>query len=317
MRLQSSQPRFFNNLDYSENVVTKSSADIDKLRAEYNFSKLAPDAIKHYLVLPYNFKVENGRASYSMERITSSDLSITFTSGEMSIDEFQSALDLAFEYLEARPVKTVPKAKFQSVHDKLYLKKVDRRISDLNKTSAGKQIDALIKAGTRFSSLKEVVNFYKELLSVHVYKRQDDVTLSASHGDLCFSNMFLVDKELKLIDPKGVRIKSDLYLDAYYDVAKLSHSILGLYDYFNVSKYTISLKDNLCFSLDFSSLPNPAFAELFKSKLRDADYDYALVRLYEASLFLSMLPLHIDAPRKAFAFILNAINILEGVTRVV
>ena len=37
------------------------------------------------------------------------------------------------------------------------------------------------------------------------------------------------------------------------------------------------------------------------------------VRIYEASLFLSMLPLHMDNPHKVFAFILNAKNILEEI----
>ena len=36
-----------------------------------------------------------------------------------------------------------------------------------------------------------------------------------------------------------------------------------------------------------------------------------LVRVYEASLFLSMLPLHIDNPHKVFGFILNVNNILK------
>ena len=35
------------------------------------------------------------------------------------------------------------------------------------------------------------------------------------------------------------------------------------------------------------------------------------VRLLEASLFLSMLPLHADHPKKAMAFLLKAIDILS------
>ncbi|MBC7389181.1 MAG: hypothetical protein H7329_08235, partial [Opitutaceae bacterium] len=42
-------------------------------------------------------------------------------------------------------------------------------------------------------------------------------------------------------------------------------------------------------------------------------YNYELVRIFEASLFLSMLPLHIDNPKKVLAFILNAINILTEI----
>ena len=56
---------------------------------------------------------------------------------------------------------------------------------------------------------------------------------------------------------------------------------------------------------------NQLYQNLFKMKLEENGYDYQLVRLYEASLFLSMLPLHIDAPYKVLGFILNAEKILE------
>jgi len=43
--------------------------------------------------------------------------------------------------------------------------------------------------------------------------------------------------------------------------------------------------------------------------------DLALIRLYELSLFLSMLPLHMDRPHKVFGFVLNAIAILDSLER--
>ncbi len=49
----------------------------------------------------------------------------------------------------------------------------------------------------------------------------------------------------------------------------------------------------------------------FKEKLEVEGFDYETIRVLECSLFLSMLPLHIDYPAKVLSFILNAINILE------
>ena len=51
----------------------------------------------------------------------------------------------------------------------------------------------------------------------------------------------------------------------------------------------------------------------FKEYLEQHGFAYELVRLYEASLFLSMLPLHIDNPHKVFGFLLNGIAILREV----
>ena len=58
---------------------------------------------------------------------------------------------------------------------------------------------------------------------------------------------------------------------------------------------------------------NSWYKKLFRQKVEQYGYDYWTVRLYEASLFLSMLPLHIDNPHKVFGFILNADNILQEI----
>ena len=54
---------------------------------------------------------------------------------------------------------------------------------------------------------------------------------------------------------------------------------------------------------------------MFREYLKNNGYDYNLVRTLEVSLFLSMLPLHIDNPHKVFGFILNAINIIEEIEK--
>lgn len=58
---------------------------------------------------------------------------------------------------------------------------------------------------------------------------------------------------------------------------------------------------------------NQIFKNIFKQYLEENGFDYPLVRIYEASLFLSMLPLHMDNPQKTFGFLLNGINILKEV----
>ena len=60
---------------------------------------------------------------------------------------------------------------------------------------------------------------------------------------------------------------------------------------------------------------NRLFMELFRESLESAGIDIRLIRLYEASLFLSMLPLHMDRPKKVLGFILNAIAILDSLEK--
>lgn len=134
------------------------------------------------------------------------------------------------------------------------------------------------------------------------------------HGDPCFANALYSKAAmmLKFIDPKGAQTEDELWTNPYYDVAKLSHSICGRYDFFNNDLYDIELDRNfqLKLNIDFD---NSTYKTIFKQKLERNGFDYLSVRLYEASLFLSMLPLHIDNPHKVLGFILNARDILEEI----
>jgi hypothetical protein len=58
--------------------------------------------------------------------------------------------------------------------------------------------------------------------------------------------------------------------------------------------------------------PRPQWAgPMFVQKLERSGFDPYLVRLCEASLFISMLPLHMDRPRKVLGFAINANSILD------
>ena len=134
------------------------------------------------------------------------------------------------------------------------------------------------------------------------------------HGDPRFANTLYhkSTQMLKFIDPKGALTEAELWMNPYYDIAKLSHSVCGRYDFFNNGTFSIRIDENFHSELvlDFD---NTAYIRAFRQKLEACGFDYLTVRIYEASLFLSMLPLHIDNPHKVFGFILNAIQILKEI----
>ena len=117
---------------------------------------------------------------------------------------------------------------------------------------------------------------------------------------------------LRMIDPKGAKEEEDLWTDPWYDLAKLSHSICGRYDFFNSGLYRVEIGEDLKLGLHIE-FENQAYVELFQKYLEKNQFSYPVVRLYEASLFLSMLPLHMDNPQKVFGFLLNGIEILQEV----
>src|SRR5262249_39969886 len=119
---------------------------------------------------------------------------------------------------------------------------------------------------------------------------------------------------MRLIDPRGATTADELWTDPYYDLAKLSHSILGNYDFINNSLYNLVLDDSLETRLELCiEVPLEPMQQAFIERLTQYGFDLDLVRLYEASLFLSMVPLHIDIPSKALAFLINARGILSKI----
>lgn len=307
--------RFFNALAGDEYTVTKRSTKKEKIKAEYQFYYLLPETMKMWFVMPYDYKEDADGASYTMERFHMTDIAIRFVHGAVDEEELKDILDKLFYFINLRATKEVSSDVGKAVAKELYIDKLAARMEELKKYKEYEQFDSMIKMGTSYDGIADVVSEYEKLYEkLAVANNRSYGKLAVGHGDLCFSNI-LYSKEaeiLKLIDPKGALIQEELYTDPYYDLAKLSHSICGCYDFFNSGLYEISIKRDLKLDLTIDT-DNTSYKEIFKSYLQENGYNYALVRLYEASLFLSMLPYHMDQPGKVFGFLLNAIKILDEV----
>lgn len=305
--------RFFNSLEGNEYIVTKKSTNKKKIKQEYCYYGLLPDDMKKWMVMPYDYKEDEKTAQYTMERLHMTDIAIRWTHGAIDEEEFINILNKAFYYIVNRTQKNISREKYEEIENELYINKVRKRIEELKKDKLFKKFDMFIKSGTEFNSIDEIFEFYMQKYKKLSKVKKENVAV-IGHGDLCFANM-LYSKEtdmLKLIDPKGALTEEELWTNPYYDIAKLSHSICGNYDFFNCSSYSIGLNTNLQYELKVYNDNNKA-KEIFKKIVEENGYSYELVRLYEASLFLSMLPLHMDYPHKVFGFLLNAINILKEI----
>lgn len=304
--------RFFNALSGDEYTVVKSSKNVAKIKAEYDFYHMLPDEMKTYFTLPYNYREEDGAASYTMERYHMTDLAIRYVHGAIDKQEFTTVLKRLFMFIEKRTVRQVSAKEYEINARALYVDKVNERIEMLKQNPQYERLNRLISEGTAYNGIDDVVSRYMRLYDAITAKKDFAKVLVISHGDLCFSNILYSPETslLRLIDPKGATQESDLYMNPYYDIAKLSHSICGRYDFFNSDLFEISLNNDMKFKLIVDG-DTSEYVEIFKMFLAEKGIDYRLVRLYEASLFISMLPLHIDREKKTFGLLLNAINILE------
>jgi len=302
--------RYFNALERDDYIVTKRSADRAKLKREFDFYHLSPPAMQMFLVQPFDFKDDGQTASYRMERLSVPDMSLQWVHGAFQEAEFERFLDHIFFFIGARPERLTPAAEVRRVQDDLYIAKVEQRLAALKQAPEYAKLAPLLE---RVCNGVDALHARYLDLYQKMRRRLPDQRLTFGHGDPCFSNILYskTNQYLKLIDPRGATTEADLYTDPYYDVAKLSHSVLGGYDFINQGKFDIHVDDGLRPSLALENPPADWARALFHKKLDAAGFDADVVRLCEASLFISMLPLHMDRPRKVLAFAIRGAGILD------
>lgn len=304
--------RYFNTLKGNTYTLVKSSTNKRKIKAEYEFYHLLPDDMKFWFVMPFDYKETENEASYTMERLHMTDLAIKWVHGSMDEKEFEELMDKYFFFFRSRHEKACTKEEYERIADKLYIEKINERIQKLKACKEYSRMKALLTSTD--AELDGLVKTYFELKQIIEGRNQYPNVLVIGHGDPCFANTLYnkSTKTLKFIDPKGAITENELWTNPYYDIAKLSHSICGRYDFFNNGLFEIKVNAEFSYDLEIP-FDNSGFIKIFKRKLEENGFDYLTVRIYEASLFLSMLPLHIDNPHKVFGFILNVKNILEEI----
>ena len=308
------EARFFNSLDGDEFEVIKKSTDKRKIRAEYEFYRLLPERMKSWFVQPYDYKESGEFASYGMERMHAPDLAIRYVHGSIDEHGFRQILKLLFRFIAIRQKREVDKDRYFELKKQLYIDKPERRIREFNASGVSEKINALVAAGTRYTGVSGLFEDYRSVYEKLIPGFKGEFCEAVGHGDLCFSNiLYQSDADMiRLIDPRGATDEEELYTDPYYDIAKLSHSICGNYDFINSALYEIALGEDMSLKLIIDN-DNEPYVRIFREFAGEAGFDMRFVRLFECSLFLSMLPLHQDRPNKVMAFILNAIDILDEV----
>ena len=125
----------------------------------------------------------------------------------------------------------------------MYLGKTRKRLESM---SAPDELLALVRhAGPVTINGREVPNIPAlwDRLETEVDRLAENVQGCVVHGDLCLSNILydLRSRICKLLDPRGSFGAAGIYGDPRYDVAKLYHSIYGLYDFITNDLFHVSI----------------------------------------------------------------------------
>lgn len=310
----STAARHFNAVSMDTYFYTKSSSDKRKMRAEYSFYGLVPEALRPWLVQPFDFRDEGERASYRMMRYYHADAALQWVHDAFDAESFAAFADRLLFFVAQRPRKPCPRGEGAALARELFVAKVQSRLATLLQMPEGRRIDQLLASAEQGLALERQLARYLRLFERHQKGFATD-HVAVGHGDPCFSNI-LYDQQrhlLQLVDPKGALDESELWTHPLYDVCKISHSVLGDYDFINGGLYTVDLSSRNELQLRIAHGRQPQLKPLFTARLKALGHDPRVVRLGEASLFLSMLPLHMDHPNKVLAFALAAARILDEV----
>lgn len=300
--------RVFNDIEINDNTVNKRSDNFNKISAEANWYNNIPKNIKRYTPNFINH-VKNKDSvviGYNIEYLSLLSLNEVYVFGKAKKGIWENILTNCFDF-----VKECSQHYSNDItvdYEGLYLKKIIDRLEVFSQAEEI-SLDAPMSYNRRkLSPLRKIAQEVYEAIS------SKNAKTSLVHGDLCFSNMFydFNDKAIKVIDPRGIDCdnKQTIFGDIRYDLAKMYHSIIGLYDHIIAGRYQLITNGKNDYQIKFNKtntlMVKKMFLKLLGQYFNQYENDILPITI---GLFLSMLPLHSDRKDRQYAFLANALKL--------
>ncbi|MCL1056397.1 capsular biosynthesis protein [Shewanella gelidimarina] len=301
--------RAFNEMSISGQVVTKASYKKNKLAAEARWYQTIPGTLRSYtpqLLATNNTKDTFG---YSIEYFHLTALNELYVFSQLPAFSWRKMLKACCQFLkQASEHRDTDK---QSL-DQLFAKKTQQRLFAY-KSHTQLDINSPITVnGKQQPSLAELAEISLKYLPL------DSGQINVLHGDFCFSNILYDFRtcNIKVIDPRGIDAadQPSIYGNTVYDIAKLSHSVIGLYDAIIAGYFDAALQQQ---DLTFSIMSTPRQERIITDFIHMIYDEFGITenQLYamQIQLFISMLPLHSDRQDRQLGFIGNAYRLFDKI----
>ncbi|HMZ46117.1 MAG TPA: hypothetical protein PLU36_04885 [Chitinophagaceae bacterium] len=304
--------RAFNAITIEERVLTKTGDNHQKIEAEAFWFEQLPNEIKVFapVYLGRNSN-NNSQISYKLEYLFLSSLNELFIFGTQPEFVWEIIFNKLTLFLE-KAASIKPNNNLDLLHNSidLYLGKTTERLHKL-KDQTGIDINSTwIFNEIEVPSLIAIAQETSKSISTATEKN-----IGLLHGDFCFSNILFDFKsiDIKLIDPRGLTTSNEfsIYGDTRYDIAKLSHSIIGCYDHIIAGYYSLEYhqENKINFQLHTSNIHKTIQQKFLDTQIGQysvsSSENYAIM----IHLFLSMLPLHYENKKKQLALLSNALRL--------
>lgn len=299
--------RAFNRLKIDHNVLRKYSDNGEKIRAEAYWFDHLPTPLRKFIPQYLGDCVVDKAYFYSIEYLGTMPLNESFVFGRQTIVFWERIFRKISSFLTAARTNDIHACAIGARNEALFVKKAQNRLEDFIQNTKLDVDSELVFNGVNLPSLRHIL----EDASSHLMNLKDVPALV--HGDLCLSNILYDSRmrAIKLIDPRGIDENGDImmYGSQLYDVAKLAHSILGLYDHIVAGQYSLSIDGQQFWFKVFSTNEVEEIQCVFRRQNFLPGVSMSAIERTLPVLFIAMLPLHADSVNRQTALLANAMRL--------
>ncbi len=312
--------RSFNSIEIDEQrgILKKRSENKEKLVNEIRWYLRIPNKLQYLLPRVYDYSLDLTDPYVSMEYYGYHTLHESLVFGDLPLVKWQAIFQKLLFAINDMGKFTVTgeRIQFEVALRDIYLQKTFDRLDMMrNEPDFHSFFENTITInGKEYRSLNEYLKMLPQLIEklvVYTFTGQFNII----HGDLCFANILIEDTYdfIRVIDPRGKFGTFDIYGDARYELAKLMHTLEGKYDFIIEDMFDIDVIGNTIEYHVHKQIDN--ITNVFLDVFRESIDNIQAVRLIEATLFLSMIPLHSDYKQRQFAMLVTGVMLLEQVIR--
>jgi len=302
--------RHFNTLscDSVRGRITKRSSNSEAFRRQVRWFRQIPDEVASFL--PRVFDSSDGFDPFiTMELLSIPTLGDLFVSQRLNLGAWNDVVRSISCILSCFADKTVKSRLAPQLARVIYLEKTRSRLDDfIEQIPSAKNY--FICQGDEKWSIGRVQQTLASFVENAGLLEIDELT--PIHGDFCFSNLLYDSKVrlVKMIDPRGEFGVPGVFGDRRYDLAKLAHSYAGGYDFIVADRFSVEVELGGCLHLRVRA--NDYYTRvrsIFNAVLLQDAILHQQVDAVQALLFLSMLPLHVDKPRRQLAMLATGLKL--------
>jgi len=315
-RARMTTERVFNSLTIEDGCVRKTGRPFEKISAEANWFINLPASLRSFC--PQFIDAgsdDNGQPYYSLEYLPLPPLSDVFVHGKNSAFFWNKIFKLCDSFLIRCHEQLLGEETLKQItmsSEKLAREKTNARLQEFCKQAEYIDYDVPLSLnGEQLPTLRLIIE--------HCFSEwgHSDPKPGIAHGDFCLSNILFDSRSdrIKVIDPRGLDATGGFttFGDLRYDLAKLTHSVIGLYDHIISGAFDVHTEMQAgirAFVLDIHIDERiVSIQELFIGRTYIGNLKPIDVMPMTILLFFSMLPLHADDPLRQLGFFANALRL--------